>query len=244
MKRVMVLIAGLLLVPLLVRFLFAQSAPPPTPPTYTLTDLGPMQLTAAPSGATALNGDQAPTQQVAAPASTPLPVGAFDRLSFPALLPDGSPPPGSFLKGGAAVRPCSQCSAGNAVDVGTGSLTLRVVVPIDGDYSIGVYYVAATAVTIGVSVNGGLPQQLALEPSYDVQNPNRGSYVSSHLHAGANTVQLAGSAASGPSPAASGPSAAPSPSAVAPGPSAAASGPSAAAPGPLIDKITVQLAKA
>src|ERR1700676_3348498 len=59
MKRVIVLIAGLLLlVPLLVRLLLAQSPPqaPPTPPTYTLTDLGPMQVTAAPSGPTALNG--------------------------------------------------------------------------------------------------------------------------------------------------------------------------------------------
>jgi hypothetical protein len=129
------------------------------------------------------------------------------------------------------VRPCSQCSAGNAVDIGTGSLTLRVVVPIDGDYSIGVYYVAAAAVTIGVSVNGGLAQQLALEPSYDVQNPNRGSYVTSHLHAGANTVQLGSAAAPVASPAA-------------PAPSPAASSPSAAAPGPFIDKITAQLAKA
>ena len=52
---------ALLLAPLLVRFLVAQSPPPseapPPPPTYTLTDLGPrMQITAAPSGPTALNG--------------------------------------------------------------------------------------------------------------------------------------------------------------------------------------------
>jgi hypothetical protein len=135
------------------------------------------------------------------------------------------------------VRPCSECAAGKAVDIGTGSLTLQVAVPVEGDYSIGVYYVATTAVTIGVSVNGGLVQPLALEPSYDVQNPNRGSYVSAHLHAGTNTVQLSSAAVSGPS-------AAPSPSAAATGPSAAASGPSAAASGPLIDKVTVQLAKA
>ena len=61
MKRVLALATALLLVPLLVRLLLAQSpAPPPSqapppPPTYTLTDLGPLNITAAPSGATALN---------------------------------------------------------------------------------------------------------------------------------------------------------------------------------------------
>jgi hypothetical protein len=216
-------------------------APPPVAgagPSYGAAS-GPASAGGAAGGETsALNGDQASSQQVAAPVSTPLPAGAFDRLSFPALSPDGSPSPGSSLKGGAAVRACSRCSAGNAVDIGTGSLTLRVVVPIDGDYSIGVYYVAVAAVTIGVSVNGGLAQQLALEPSYDVQNPNRGSYVTSHLHAGANAVQLGAAAATVPSPAA------PAPSPAASGPGAPAPGPSAAAPGPFVDKITAQLAKA
>jgi hypothetical protein len=213
---------------------------------------------AAPAAAPALSGEQASSPQVAAPAATALPAGAFDRLSFPALSPDSSLSPGSSLKGGAVVRPCSECASGKAVDVGAGSLTLQVAVPVEGDYSIGVYYVAATAAAIGVSVNGGAGQPLALEPSYDVQNPNRGSYVSAHLHAGTNTVQLSGAAASAPSAApspsaavpspgaaASGPTAAPSgPSAAASGPSAAASGPSAAASGPLIDRITVQLARA
>src|SRR4029077_6813147 len=61
MKRVAVLgvTLALLLVPVLVRLLVAQSPPPsqapPPPPTYTLTDLGPLNITAAPSGATALN---------------------------------------------------------------------------------------------------------------------------------------------------------------------------------------------
>lgn len=60
MKRGRALAAALLLVPLLVRLLLAQSpAPPPPqappPPTFTLTDLGPLGLSAAPSGATALN---------------------------------------------------------------------------------------------------------------------------------------------------------------------------------------------
>jgi probable HAF family extracellular repeat protein len=58
-KRALTLIAAFLLLPLLVRLLLAQGLPsppaPPPPPTYTLTDLGPMQITAAPSGATALN---------------------------------------------------------------------------------------------------------------------------------------------------------------------------------------------
>lgn len=59
MKRAIALGAtlALLLAPVLVRFVVAQapSAPPPPPPIYTLTDLGPLNITAAPSGATALN---------------------------------------------------------------------------------------------------------------------------------------------------------------------------------------------
>ncbi len=60
MKRAVALGAALALplVPLLVRLLVAQSPPPSQaapPPTYTLTDLGPLSVTAAPSGATALN---------------------------------------------------------------------------------------------------------------------------------------------------------------------------------------------
>src|ERR1700676_769045 len=63
MKRVTVLGAtlALLLVPVLVRLLMAQSPPPsqapPPPPTYTLTDLGRMDLGGAPSGPTALSSN-------------------------------------------------------------------------------------------------------------------------------------------------------------------------------------------
>jgi probable HAF family extracellular repeat protein len=58
MKRLALSITVLLLVPSLVRLLMAQapSAPPP-PPQFTLTDLGPLNITAAPSGATALNSN-------------------------------------------------------------------------------------------------------------------------------------------------------------------------------------------
>jgi hypothetical protein len=61
MKRAIAIGATLaLLVPVLVRLLLAQSpAPPPSqappPPSYTLTDFGPLNVTAASSGATALN---------------------------------------------------------------------------------------------------------------------------------------------------------------------------------------------
>ena len=63
MKHVAVVNArlALLLAPLLVRLLVAQApppsqaSPPSPPPTYTVTDLGPLSVTAAPSGATALN---------------------------------------------------------------------------------------------------------------------------------------------------------------------------------------------
>ena len=51
---------------------------------------------------------------------------------------------------------------------------------------------------VGVSVNGGAPQPLNLGPSFDVENPNRGSYVSGHLRAGSNTVRLTSQAATGP----------------------------------------------
>lgn len=59
MKRGLVLIAAVLLVAALVPLLFAQGTPPqqaptPPPPTFTLTDLGPVQ-NAAPGGVTAVN---------------------------------------------------------------------------------------------------------------------------------------------------------------------------------------------
>lgn len=61
MKRAIVVCAAFLLLPLIVRLLVAQSPPlsqaPPPPPSYTLTDLGRMDLSAAPSGPTALNSN-------------------------------------------------------------------------------------------------------------------------------------------------------------------------------------------
>jgi len=58
-KRAVAIGATLLLLPLLVRLLIAQAPPPsqapPPPPTYTLTDLGRMDLSAAPSGPTAIS---------------------------------------------------------------------------------------------------------------------------------------------------------------------------------------------
>ena len=61
MKRAIAIGAALLLLPLLVLVLVAQSPPPsqapPPPPTYTLTDLGRMDLSAAPSGPTAISSN-------------------------------------------------------------------------------------------------------------------------------------------------------------------------------------------
>jgi len=132
-----------------------------------------------------------PAEPVIGSAATPPPAGAYDRQQVPALSA------GASLGGSAAARSCAQCSAGQAVDISNGSLTLDVTVPVNGYYSIGVYYVAADATTVAVSVNGE-SQALALEPSYDAQTPNRGSYVTAHLQAGLNTVRLASDAASGP----------------------------------------------
>src|ERR1700674_5650839 len=56
MKRVTALFGTLFLLPLFVRLVVAQAPPePPPPPTYTLTDLGPLSVSATPFGATALN---------------------------------------------------------------------------------------------------------------------------------------------------------------------------------------------
>jgi hypothetical protein len=126
-----------------------------------------------------------PSPQQAVPAGPTLPPGAYDRRVFAAVSPD------SLVTSGATVRQCASCSTGNAVELGSGGVIFRVGAPVDGEYSLGVYYLSNLPAHLWISVNAqSLPGPTSLPPSYDADNPNRAAYVQVHLRAGQNTVAL------------------------------------------------------
>ena len=114
-------------------------------------------------------------------------VPKIDRIIIAEILEAES----GILAGGAAVGNNANCSGGAFVtNLGnSGTLQLQVNAPVNGFYTLTLYYLSADERSFFVSANSGTPVELPYCNSLDL-NSTTGKEVDLYLQAGANTLQI------------------------------------------------------